>query len=329
MSPRYIGITSTVPVEIVYAAGAVPVDLNNAFITAADPQGLIDRAERDGFARNYCAWIKGIYGALQARPEINEVIGVNQGDCSNTAALLDLLSHRGITTYAFAYPGDRDEKALRREMEKLGMALGSSDAETARWRTRLNDIRALAWEIDRLTWEEDRFSGEENHLALIDSTDFTGDPDRYENRLETMIRAGRRREPLIRPIRLGLVGVPPIPGDIFALIESLGAGVVYNEVQREFTLPRPASDLVEQYQLYTYPYGANYRAQEIARQTSLRGLNGLIHYVQSFCYHQLDDIIIRETAGVPVLTLEADKPGPLDARARLRLEAFIETISSK
>ncbi|RLB69432.1 MAG: 2-hydroxyacyl-CoA dehydratase, partial [Deltaproteobacteria bacterium] len=33
-----IGITSTIPVEVVLAAGHTPCDLNNIFISASDPE---------------------------------------------------------------------------------------------------------------------------------------------------------------------------------------------------------------------------------------------------------------------------------------------------
>lgn len=326
MTRRCIGITSTIPVEIVYAAGAIPVDLNNAFITSDSPAEMITCAENAGFARNYCAWIKGMFGALEVRPEITEVIGVAQGDCSNTRALLDLLRHRGMTTYEFAYPSRGDAVSLSRSINRLAEELGAEAAESEAWRQRLNEVRSKALEVDRLTWEDDKFSGDENHLALIDTSDFKGDPDGYAAELDKLIDIGRERPGLENGVRLGLVGVPPITSDVFARTAEMGARVVYNEVQREFAMPRRSAGLTEQYLGYTYPYGAGVRAPVIALEAAKRRVDGLVHYVQSFCYHQLDEIIIRETAGVPVLNLEADKPGPLDSRNRLRLEAFIETI---
>ncbi len=46
---RRIGFTSTIPVEAVLAAGLVPVDLNNAFVTHDGRSDLIEIAERAGF----------------------------------------------------------------------------------------------------------------------------------------------------------------------------------------------------------------------------------------------------------------------------------------
>jgi len=86
------------------------------------------------------------------------------------------------------------------------------------------------------------------------------------------------------------------------------------------------SDLVDQYQTYTYPYRVWGRIADISRAVQERGIIGIIHYVQSFCYRQMEDVILRETLDVPILTLEGDLPGPLDARSHLRLESFVEML---
>lgn len=321
-----IGITSTIPSEVIYAAGYAPVDLNNVFINAEDPYALVEAAESDSFPRNYCAWMKGIYGALKANPEIQKIIGVIQGDCSNTVSLLDLLSHRGYEVFTFAYPVDASEGELAREIEKLCGVLGTTREDAEKAKTQLDKVRAVALAIDDLTWRRNSVTGRENHLALIETSDCRGNPPELERELATRLDNISAREPFAANLRLGLVGVPPIVSDLYEVVEGIGGRVVYNEVQREFAMPHGRSDLAGQYASYTYPYGAGRRAAEIRRQAKTRSLDGIIHYVQSFCYHQLDDIVIKETVGIPALTLEADKPGPLDLRSRLRLEAFFETL---
>ena len=62
---KSVGITTTIPSEIVYAAGLRPVDLNNRFITSDDPAKMVEDAEHAGFPRNVCSWIKGIYSAAR------------------------------------------------------------------------------------------------------------------------------------------------------------------------------------------------------------------------------------------------------------------------
>ena len=81
-----IGITATVPVEVVLAAGFKPVDLNNLFVTSEHPEKLVSRAERTGFSHTICSWIKGIYSTV-INNGIRTVIAVTGGDCSNTIAL--------------------------------------------------------------------------------------------------------------------------------------------------------------------------------------------------------------------------------------------------
>jgi benzoyl-CoA reductase/2-hydroxyglutaryl-CoA dehydratase subunit BcrC/BadD/HgdB len=100
---KKIGITTTVPVEILIAAGYEPVDLNNVLVGEADPGRLINIAERAGFPLNCCSWIKGIYGVCLDRG-IQDVICVTSGDCSNTIMLRETLKLRGINAMAFAYP---------------------------------------------------------------------------------------------------------------------------------------------------------------------------------------------------------------------------------
>ena len=92
---KKIGITTTVPAEILIAAGYSVVDLNNSFIGSPDPAGLIGEAEKLGFPRNTCAWIKGIFSACM-KNDIREIVGVVEGDCSNTKALLDVFKAHGV-----------------------------------------------------------------------------------------------------------------------------------------------------------------------------------------------------------------------------------------
>ena len=106
---KAIGITTTIPIEIVYAAGLVPIDLNNIFICNEEPDVLVDYAEIKGLPRNTCAWIKGIYSATK-KTGIKKIIGVVQGDCSNNQALIEVLKTEGIEVVPFSYPHDKNRK---------------------------------------------------------------------------------------------------------------------------------------------------------------------------------------------------------------------------
>jgi len=51
---RRVGITTTIPCEVLLAAGLRPVDLNNVFVSDPDPARLVEEAERRGFPSNIC-----------------------------------------------------------------------------------------------------------------------------------------------------------------------------------------------------------------------------------------------------------------------------------
>ena len=91
-------------------------------------------------------------------------------------------------------------------------------------------------------------------------------------------------------------------------------------------MPEQIEDIVEQYRKYTYPYGIFYRLEDIKTEIKQRKLDGIIHYVQSFCFRQIEDMIIREKFDVPVLTIEGDNPAKVDARTKLRIESFLEML---
>jgi benzoyl-CoA reductase/2-hydroxyglutaryl-CoA dehydratase subunit BcrC/BadD/HgdB len=323
---RRVGITSTVPVEVILAAGAAPVDLNNLFITHPRREEFIARAEQDGFPANLCAWIKGIYGAVLSQA-IPEVIGVTRGDCSSTEKLLEVLRLRGVATIPFAYPADRSREALVAEIETLARHFGARPETIAEVRSRLSRIRRKLARLDELTWQEGKVTGRENHLWLVSASDFFGDPDRYEQELDQFLAQAERRPARPAMLRLGYVGVPPILDDLYQALEREGAAVVFNETQRQFAMLDDSGALADQYRRYTYPYDIQARVRDIRTEARRRRLQGIVHYAQTFCHRQIEAIVFRETLPLPVLSIEADRPGPVDGRTLTRLQAFLETLS--
>lgn len=321
-----VGITTNVPVEVVFAAGWVPVDLNNVFISSADARVLIEEAETAGYPRNVCAWIKGIYSTVLRDRELRTVVAVTQGDCSNTHALMETLQLAGIRVIPFAYPFDRDYDLLKLQIEKLMQFFGVDWAQVRREKHRLDQVRRQVRELDRLTWAENRVRGWDNHFFQVSCSDFEGDPDRFGVRVNDFLNRVRSYPPRTETVRLGYIGVPPINGDLYEYLEERGARVVYNETQRQFAMPFDTDDLVEQYRLYSYPYGVFYRLEDIKREIGRRAIQGVIHYAQSFCFRQIEDLIVRHELKLPILTMEGDKPGRLDARTRIRLDAFLEML---
>jgi benzoyl-CoA reductase/2-hydroxyglutaryl-CoA dehydratase subunit BcrC/BadD/HgdB len=321
-----IGLTTTIPVEVVLAAGLIPVDLNNLFIASPDALAQVAQAEAAGFPRTLCAWIKGIYAALKAHPEIAAVIAACQGDCSNTQALGEILEAEGIEVIHFKFPYPRDREQLAREINGLMTRFGTAPEAVARVQRRLLAVRQKLRRLDRLTWETGQVSGRENFLWLISSSDFASDLATYEDNLTAFLQEAEQRPPANGRVRLGFAGIPPIFTDLWDYLEELSAAVVFHEFPRQFSMPYENGDLVEQYLPYTYPYDIWGRLADLKEAVATRRLDGLVHYTQSFCFRQMFDQTIRDNLNLPILTIEGDRPTPLDSRTRMRLEAFVDVL---
>ncbi len=324
-----IGMTTTIPVEVVLAAGHEPVDLNNIFITDPEPDRLVARAETDGYPRTACAWIKGMYSAA-LKHEIPAVIAVTQGDCAQTHAMIETLSEAGVRIIPFAYPYDRNEDLLRGQIQRLCDYLEVAFEEAEQQRRRLRPIREKVAELDRLTWRDGLVNGLENHYYQVCCSDFNSDTEQFEADLDDFLAEARERSPQHAAVRLGVAGVPTIYSDLYEFIESLDARVVLNEIQRQFTMADCLDcSLLEQYRAYTYPYEFSGRVADLREQIELREIDGLIHYTQAFCFRQIQDLLLKRHIDLPVLSLQGENPGPLNARTRLRVEAFVETLIAR
>ncbi|WP_315122401.1 2-hydroxyacyl-CoA dehydratase [uncultured Clostridium sp.] len=321
---KKIGLTTTVPVEVLISAGYTPIDLNNIFITSKEYLKYIDIAERDGFPKSLCAWIKGIYGVC-IEENIKEIVGVVEGDCSNTKALIEVLKLKGIKIHPFSFPQNHKLEDVENEIRKFMNSFNVTEDEVEKVRKRLVKARKLSKEIDELTYKENKATGFENHLYSVSLSDLNGDIDGFEESLKKAIEDIKKREPLNKKLRLGYIGVPPMTSDIYEFVEKLNAHFVYNEVQREFAFPRGdrAKNIFQQYYDYTYPYDVNFRIMELKSQIKERKLDGIIHYTQAFCYRTVENIVLKEKLDIPILNIEGDKLNTLSARTKLRLEAFL------
>jgi len=329
-----IGFTTSIPVEVLFAAGIIPVDLNNLFINNPDnPSMLVEEAEKAGFPRNTCAWIKGIYSALldPKNADIKRIIAVVEGDCSNARALAEVLETKGIRCIPFSYPPSRDSVALKKEISKLCSIFEVSEDSCLIIKKRLDVIRKRLAYLDMLTYSQGKVNGFENHLWQVSSSDFNGDHASFGHELESFIIEAERRPVNTYPVRLGYIGVPPINPAIYGMFESFGASIVYNEVQRQFTMADSIGidDISEEYRRFTYPYFLAARLPDIKANIDARRIAGIVHYTQSFCFRGIEDIVFRDQIDVPVLTFEGDRPGDLDKRTMLRMESFVEMLKDR
>ncbi len=329
--PDALGITSTIPLEVPLAAGRRVVDLNNLFVRSTDPGWFIRRAEAEGFPRTCCSWIRGLYGLLRTAG-IEGAIFVTGGDCSNTHAMMETLGPVLRTVFTFSFPVPPQREALHLELERFATAFDTTLEAAEAMGRRLAPLRTALAELDRLTWEENRVTGPENQQWLVSASDFGGDPEAFGRDLDRFLTTARTRPPRPpSPVRLGVLGVPPIITDLHEFLESLGAAVVYNEIPRQFAMldDQPAATLTDRYLAYTYPYGVGPRVADIRREARRRRLDGFIHYTQAFCHRQIHDIVFRREIGLPMLTIEGEAPGPCDPRTRLRLESFLEILHER
>ncbi|MCL2678903.1 MAG: 2-hydroxyacyl-CoA dehydratase [Dehalococcoidia bacterium] len=325
---KSVGITTTVPVEVMIAAGYTPIDLNNIFISDEHPERLVRTAERAGFPLNTCAWIKGIYAVVLERG-IDAVLGVTTGDCSNTAMLMEVLGTRGVKTIPFPYPDHPDTALMQAALERLADDMGTTTAEAERVKEALSPARNAVHELDRLTWQENTISGFENHYWLVSGSDFNRDTEKYQSDIETLIAEAKKRPAYpASELRLGYIGVPSVYGrELYPFLEQNGARVVYNEIQRQFAMPEHGRPLAEQYTRYTYPYDIVGRIRDIKSEIEKRSIDGIIHYVQAFCHRAIGDIVLRQRLGVPVLTIEGNAEFGLTQHLKTRLEAFVDMLA--
>jgi benzoyl-CoA reductase/2-hydroxyglutaryl-CoA dehydratase subunit BcrC/BadD/HgdB len=239
---------------------------------------------------------------------------------------METLQFRGIKVVPFFYPYDRDQNLLLFSLKKLMDHYVVDEEQCLQAKGEMDRIRKKVHHIDELTWKEDIVSSEENHYYQVCTSDMNQDPLAFEREIDSFLSVLKNRKKCKEVLRLGYLGVPPIFNDIYSFIETLNARIVFNEMQRQFSMPYPTTSLLDQYLSYTYPYDIFNRIEDIKKEVKRRKIDGLIHYVQSFCFRQIEDTILKKTLKLPILTIEGDQPTPLDSRNKTKIEVFIEML---
>ncbi|RKZ33161.1 2-hydroxyacyl-CoA dehydratase, partial [bacterium] len=296
---KRIGITGMMPIEIIFDSGSVPLDVRNFFLYHPDRMNFVQRAEMDGFPHNAGLLEKGIYGTIMEE-KIQEVIVIIQNDCINGWTLRKMLELQGVTVHTFTFPPENNREMIEMQINELAERLGLANLNNLDyWKFRLNEARELAHKIDELTWNSNLVSGYENHKYLTSTTDFEGDLDVFMTKLYNFLNELKTAKPFKQKVRLALIGEPPLCTEIYKIVEKCGARIVFNEVQRQYTIPFSSSDLIDQYLKYTYPYSISGRVKDIKEQIKKRKIHGIIHCVNTHGSGFADDLIFRRQLGLP------------------------------
>ncbi len=324
-----VGITSTIPIEVIYASGNIALDLNNLFFSSRNRENLISEAELKGLPANICGWIKGIFGITLAE-NVKRVVYVSEGDCTGSRLMAEFLYEMGVDVYGFSYPIDGDRDVLKKEIEDFcryfGIKLGDAEKKFKEFRI----IREKLMEIDRLTYLENRVSGFENFLYLISGSDMEGDPVKFSKKIDDFLKRVKKRKGKFKnKLRVGIIGVPTLLINFYDVIEVLGGQVVFNETSRQFSLSFESDNLIDAYLKYTYPYDVEKRIADIKREIERREIDCIIHNVQSFCFHNFEDEIFRENLPIPILKIESNLPVKMAERDVIRVENFFNSMVKK
>lgn len=324
---KKIGITTTVPVEVLIAAGCQPVDLNNVLVSDPTPERLVNIAERAGFPLNCCSWIKRIHGVYFDQG-FDTVLCVISDDCSNTIMLMEVLKLKGINAMPFAYPDSPSPYQMQNALQALAETFGTTLDAAERIKVELQPTRNLLMRLDKLTWREGLVSGWENHLWLVSASDFNQDYHKFHQQLQSLLDGCQQRQPYPADyLRLAYIGVPSVYAqELYNYLENNRARVVFNEIQRQFAMPEPGDSLAAQYSNYTYPYSIHQRLKDITGEIHRRQVDGVIHYVQAFCHRGIGDIVFRNAIKLPILTLEGNDDFFLTTHVKTRIEAFWDML---
>jgi predicted CoA-substrate-specific enzyme activase len=326
---RRIGIFSTLPVEVLLAAGHLPVDVNNLFVTHEDPGALLRTADDAGVPRTLCAWTRGLFGATIAA-NLAEVVVVPSGDCTNNVTMAQLLGRVGVRVHTFHFPLSPHgrEEAMQEELGRFAASLGTDLPAVQRQWEELREVRHLLAEVDR-AGAEGRLDPGRTRLLLLESTDFSGQPSLYARRLRRALDEADGRQPF-PGLPVAVFGVPTILTDLPDVLAGVGLRVVAWETERDFAMVRPVESLAEQYLDYAYPYGVEARLERFLPLLEARRVEGVVINAQSFCHHNLElQRVGRALAGYPTLVVEADAPGPVEPRDRIRLEGFARLVRER
>jgi benzoyl-CoA reductase/2-hydroxyglutaryl-CoA dehydratase subunit BcrC/BadD/HgdB len=305
-----IGITALVPPEVIFACEGEPFDVNNVI-----------PASKKYPKNKLCAWT-AIWKDMLVNREIaiDSLIVVAGGDCHNALVDGQKAANSGIPTHFFFYPFDGDTGYMESQLQKLSDFLGN--IRSPQKFKEIKQVKELGRKIDAKRCDGRVTSADAFH-SLISFSDLQGDIEKFKKVLSSIIENRIEVEN-----RVALIGVPPIYHDFHEAAQSLGLHIVFDELPNEF-LRHGGSDirtLARDYSDYTFSRPLDFRIGFLQKELEKRNVDGVIHYTQYACHHNLEDEVLREELDYPLLTIQGDLPGATSQQVKLRLEAFKEML---
>ncbi len=313
-----IAITALVPPEIIYGCNKIPVDVNNFVpLSTLHPKNKL------------CAWC-AIWRdtIIEHKVDIDKLVVVAGGDCSNALIDGERVSFSGIPTSYFFYPFDGDSSRMKEQLQSLCTFLGGLQDESVF--QRIGAIKQQVLELDRMR-VNDEISGATCFEKLISCSDLQGDIDSFEKSLiEVSERAETTKtsQKIEYTSRIALIGLPPIYHDFHDVAASFGLHIVYDELPYEFVRISGTTmdELAQNYATYTFSRSLKFRLGSLKKELAKRDIDGVVHYTQHSCHHNLEDDIMRNEIDKPFLTIQGDLPSATPEQVKLRLEAFSEML---
>ncbi len=313
-----VGITALVPPEIIYGCNKISVDVNNLVpFSTLQPKNKLCA---------WCAiWREAIINKEAKEADVDRLVVVAGGDCNNALIDGERVSLSGIPTGYFFYPFDGNFNYMKAQLESLCSFLGGLQNYSIF--QRIQQLKKKAIEIDSM-----RLNGEISSSVcfekLISCSDFQSDLNAFEKKLDEAIQTS---EDVDYANKIAVVGLPPIYRDFHEVAASFGLHIVYDELPYEFVRISGTTikELARNYSTYTFARNISYRLNSIKRELSKRDIEGVIHYTQYSCHHNLEDDIIRNAINKPILTIQGDMPSKTPEQVKLRMEAFAEMLQGE
>ena len=179
--------------------------------------------------------------------QIRKVISVVQGIVATTRRSWRFFNRTASKPLPCVPALQNRQEVFARPVGKACRLPGVDYARAEEMKHCLDSVCAKIHEIDKLTWMEQPGNGRgKPHLDGICKR-FDGGLHGFRRTRLTILKIAQGRTPISHDLRIGVIGIPAICEDLYSFLTSLGGTRVFNEIQRQFSMPYQTKTLVEQY----------------------------------------------------------------------------------